>query len=147
MPNLVATVQGYAKQEKEVLTQVTEARAKATSIHLDADDLTDPEKVKQMQQAQSPAFRRARPPARRQRKLSGSQVEPELPRPAVAARGHREPDRRRPQGLHRRGAGFQHLAQDLPDRDLGRRRCSASNKPMAPFTAEAEAQAAPKVKF
>ena len=30
IPNLVATVQGYAKQEKDVLTQVTEARAKAT---------------------------------------------------------------------------------------------------------------------
>ncbi len=53
VPNLVATVQGYAKQEKDVLTQVTEARAKATSIHLDANDLTDPEKVKAMQQAQA----------------------------------------------------------------------------------------------
>src|ERR1700761_8375729 len=53
VPNLVATVQGYAKQEKDVLTQVTEARAKATSIHLDANDLTDPEKVKQLQDAQN----------------------------------------------------------------------------------------------
>ena len=43
IPNLVATVQGYAKQEKDVLTAVTEARAKATSIHVDAADLTDPE--------------------------------------------------------------------------------------------------------
>ena len=53
VPNLVATVQGYAKQEKDVLTAVTEARAKATSIHLDANDLTDPEKIKQMQEAQN----------------------------------------------------------------------------------------------
>ena len=53
VPNLVATVQGYAKQEKDVLTAVTEARAKATSIHLDANDLTDPAKVKQMQDAQN----------------------------------------------------------------------------------------------
>jgi LemA protein len=37
VPNLVATVQGYAKQEKDVLTQVTEARAKATSIQLSGD--------------------------------------------------------------------------------------------------------------
>ena len=43
IPNLVATVQGYAKQEKDVLTAVTEARAKATSIHVDAADLTDPD--------------------------------------------------------------------------------------------------------
>ncbi len=53
VPNLVATVQGYAKQEKDVLTAVTEARAKATSIHIDAKDLTDPAKIKQMQDAQS----------------------------------------------------------------------------------------------
>src|ERR1700722_2332181 len=49
VPNLVATVQGFAKQEKDVFVQVTEARAKATSIHLDANDLTDPAKVKQLQ--------------------------------------------------------------------------------------------------
>jgi len=53
IPNLVETVQGYAKQEKDVLTAVTEARAKATSIHVDAADLTDPEKVKQLQDAQN----------------------------------------------------------------------------------------------
>ena len=53
VPNLVATVQGYAKQEKDVLTAVTEARAKATAINLTADDLTDPAKVQAMQQAQA----------------------------------------------------------------------------------------------
>jgi LemA protein len=53
IPNLVNTVQGYAKQEKDVLTSVTEARAKATSIHVDANDLSDPEKVKQFADAQN----------------------------------------------------------------------------------------------
>ena len=53
IPNLVATVQGYAKQEKDVLTQVTEARAKATQIHVDASDLTDPAKLKAFQDAQA----------------------------------------------------------------------------------------------
>ena len=53
IPNLVETVKGFATQEREVLTQVTEARAKATSIHVDANDLTDPEKVKQLQDAQN----------------------------------------------------------------------------------------------
>lgn len=53
IPNLVATVQGYAKQEADVLKGVTEARAKATSIRVDASQLTDPEKVKQFQDAQN----------------------------------------------------------------------------------------------
>ncbi len=53
IPNLVATVQGYAKQEKDVLTAVVEARAKATSVRIDASQLTDPEKLKQFQDAQN----------------------------------------------------------------------------------------------
>src|SRR5262245_18546387 len=53
IPNLVATVQGYAKQEREVLTQVIEARAKATQIQVDASQLTDPDKVRQFQEAQN----------------------------------------------------------------------------------------------
>jgi LemA protein len=53
IPNLVATVQGYAAQEKNVLTAVVEARAKATQIKLDASDLTDPAKMKAFQDAQN----------------------------------------------------------------------------------------------
>ncbi len=53
IPNLVATVQGYAKQEKDVLTAVVEARAKATQVKLDVSQLTDPDKLKQFQDAQS----------------------------------------------------------------------------------------------
>lgn len=53
VPNLVATVKGYAQQEKTVLTQVTEARAKATSIQLNAGDLSDPAKVQAFQTAQT----------------------------------------------------------------------------------------------
>ena len=53
IPNLVSTVQGYAAQEKNVLTAVVEARAKATQIKVDASDLTDPEKIKAFQDAQS----------------------------------------------------------------------------------------------
>src|SRR5476649_2541335 len=53
IPNLVATVQGYAKQEKDVLTAVVEARAKATQVKIDASQLTDPEKLQQFQAAQS----------------------------------------------------------------------------------------------
>ena len=53
IPNLVATVQGYAAQEKSVLTSVIEARAKATQIKVEASDLTDPAKIKAFQDAQN----------------------------------------------------------------------------------------------
>jgi LemA protein len=52
IPNLVETVKGYAAQEKDVLTSVVEARAKATQIQVPADILTDPEAFKKFQDAQ-----------------------------------------------------------------------------------------------
>ncbi len=50
--NLVATVQGAAKQEKEVLVAVTEARAAATAPKFDASTITDPTKFQEFQDAQ-----------------------------------------------------------------------------------------------
>ena len=51
IPNLVNTVKGYADFEQETLTEVVNARAKATSINLNADNLT-PENIEAYQQAQ-----------------------------------------------------------------------------------------------
>ncbi len=42
VPNLVATVKGYAAQEKGVLVEVTQARASATQVKVDASTITDP---------------------------------------------------------------------------------------------------------
>lgn len=52
IPNLVNTVKGYSTHEQETLTKVTEARAKATSITIDADNLNE-ENLAKFQQAQS----------------------------------------------------------------------------------------------
>lgn len=53
--NLVSTVKGFADQEKSVLTEVVEARAKATQaqVNLPADILSNPDAMKQFQDAQN----------------------------------------------------------------------------------------------
>src|SRR5580693_9024202 len=53
VPGLVATVQANAQQEKAVLVDVTQARANATHVSVDASTLTDPAKFQQYEQAQA----------------------------------------------------------------------------------------------
>ncbi len=52
IPNLVATVKGYADFEQETLTAVIEARSKATSVNIKADELS-PDNIAKYQEAQS----------------------------------------------------------------------------------------------
>ena len=53
IPNLVSTVKAAGAQEKDVLTQVTQARASATQIQVSGDDLADPVKMQAYQRAQA----------------------------------------------------------------------------------------------
>jgi LemA protein len=146
VPNLVATVQGYAKQEKDVFTQVTEARAKATSIHLDANDLTDPAKVKQLQDAQNQlsgalgrllAISENYPDLKSNQNFLAlqSQLEGTENRIAVARRDYVAAVQT-----------FNTSLRTFPTM-LWAQTVFRSVQPMVPFTANEEAQTAPKVKF
>ena len=53
VPNLVSTVRAAAQSETQILTNVTEARARATSINVTTDDLSDPAEFQRFQQAQN----------------------------------------------------------------------------------------------
>jgi len=53
IPNLVATVKGYAEHEQEVLVKLTEARSKAASMNIDASVLENEEAFKRFQESQS----------------------------------------------------------------------------------------------
>ncbi|MDY7025783.1 MAG: LemA family protein [Pseudomonadota bacterium] len=52
IPNLVSTVKGYADHEEKVFIEVAKARSQVGSVNITADDLTDPKKMEQFQQAQ-----------------------------------------------------------------------------------------------
>jgi LemA protein len=82
IPNLVETVKGFAEQERKVLTEVIEARAKATSVQVPADILSNPEAMKRFQEH---ARWGAGPVDGGVGALSRHQVEPELPGAAAAA--------------------------------------------------------------
>lgn len=53
VPNLVATVKAAAASETQILTQVTEARSRATSINMTTDDLSDPETFRKFEEGQN----------------------------------------------------------------------------------------------
>jgi LemA protein len=52
VPNLISTVEGFAKQEREVLTELTEARTRVSQMNISPEMLTDPAAFEQFQQNQ-----------------------------------------------------------------------------------------------
>jgi LemA protein len=146
IPNLVATVQGYAKQEKDTFTAVTEARAKATSINIDASQLTDPAKLQQFQEAQgqlSSALGRLLAVSENYPDLKSnqnflalqSQLEGTENRIAVARRDYIEAVRQ-----------YNTALQTFPT-ILWAKTLFSGKQPLAAFTANDAAQTAPQVKF
>jgi LemA protein len=146
IPNLVATVQGYAKQEKDVLTSVIEARAKATSVKIDASQLSDPEKLKQFQDAQNQlsgalgrliAVSEAYPDLKSNQNFLAlqSQLEGTENRIAVARRDYVQAVR-----------DYNLTLVTFPT-VLWAKTMFSGNKPMATFTASDDAQKPPTVKF
>ena len=146
IPNLVATVQGYAKQEKDVLVAVIEARAKATQVKIDASQLSDPAKLKQFQDAQnqlSGALGRLLVVSENYPDLKSnqnflalqSQLEGTENRITVARRDYIEAVR-----------AYNTELKTFPG-VLWASTFFRSNKPMAEFTANENAQTAPQVKF
>ena len=146
IPNLVATVQGYAKQEKDVLTSVVEARAKATQVKVDASQLTDPDKLKQFQDAQNQlsgalgrllAITENYPDLKSNANFLAlqSQLEGTENRIAVARRDYIETVR-----------AYNTSLRTFPT-VLWAKTVFAGSKPMAEFTATEGAQSPPQVKF
>ena len=114
IPNLVETVKGFAKQEKDVLIAVTEARAKVSQITVTKEVLEDPAAFQKFQQAQDQFSSAHLPVARGVRKLSAVEVERKLPRPADAARGDREPHRGRAAAVQPGRSELQHRHPRVP---------------------------------
>jgi LemA protein len=146
IPNLVATVQGYAAQEKNVLTAVIEARAKATQVKIDASQLTDPNKVKAFQDAQNQltgALGRLLAVSENYPDLKSnanflalqSQLEGTENRIAVARRDYIEAVR-----------AYNTALRTFPT-VLWAKTAFSGNKPMAEFTASEGSEKPPQVKF
>lgn len=146
IPNLVATVQGYAAQERGVLVDVTNARAKATQVQVNASTITDPAAFAQYQQAQdklSGVLGRLMMINERYPELKSnenflalqSQLEGTENRIAVARRDYNEAVR-----------SFNTELRTFPG-VLWAKTLYGSEKPMNLFAASAQAQSAPTVNF
>jgi len=146
VPNLIETVKGFAAQEKDVLTSVVEARAKATQMKIPADILSNPEAFKTFQQNQKAlggALSKLLVVVERYPDLKSnqnflalqSQLEGTENRIAVARRDYIEAVRL-----------YNTELKTFPGR-LWAQYLYSDNKPLQNFTIENEKMAVPKVSF
>ena len=146
IPNLVETVKGYAAQEREVLTEVTEARARATQMTVPPDILTNPEAFQRFQEAQGQvgsalsrllAIVENYPDLKSNQNFLAlqSQLEGTENRIAVARRDYIEAVRR-----------YNTELRTFPGR-LWAMTLYAGNEPMANFTVAEETMQTPQVRF
>ncbi|GAA0652433.1 MAG: hypothetical protein A2792_17240 [Sphingomonadales bacterium RIFCSPHIGHO2_01_FULL_65_20] len=146
VPNLVSTVKAGAASEEKILTQVTEARAKATAINITTEDLSDPETFEKFSQAQNQLTQalgqlrtvvEAYPQLQSQQNFTTlmSQLEGTENRISVARRDYNEAVRE-----------YNTTIRTFPD-SIGANLIHGA-KPMVPFKATtAGAEEAPKVDF
>ena len=146
IPNLVATVQGAAVQERTTLTDVINARARATSVNVTADNLDNPQAFQQYQQAQgqlSGALSRllvtveAYPQLQANQNFLAlqSQLEGTENRITIARRDYNEAVR-----------DYNTTLRTFPS-VIWAKTIQSGSKPMQLFTAAADAQSAPQVNF
>jgi LemA protein len=146
IPNLVEVVKGSAKHEEETLAKVTEARAQAGKVQLTADDLTDPAKMEAFQKAQSQltgalsrlmVIQEQYPDLKANKSFHDLQVQLEGTENRIL-RAREEYN----QAAREYNAELMKIGGQAVNKITGQ-----PFKPRVYFTATAEAQSAPKVKF
>jgi LemA protein len=146
IPNLVATVKGYAAQEKSVLVEVTQARASATQVKVDASTITNPAEFQKFEQSQAQlsgvlghlmAITERYPDLKSNENFLAlqSQLEGTENRINVARRDY-----------NLAVQDYNTTLRVLPT-SIWASTLYSSEKPMQPFTATAAAQSAPTVSF